>query len=287
MSAPTAGLAFLALRSRRTVPPSCQRSQEAGKKAGGDRGGGGGGRGGGGSGSRARESGRARSGARRLASPQLAQNTQASPCALEEGAGPPLPGWLLLGLRGPPAPGHPWNLRPQPCPRPPAAPGVRPGRAAGVSLSPGCARRVGKAGASLGAAKPWPPPSFSLKRAKALQTPGAYLPQSSLPVCLAFRGRRRAAGSRVPGPLSFCGFGGSAQQCARARRCTRLAWPAEAWGPEGMGKRSPFFPVPAILRFRFSLGASVANHAALGARLVAGSGRAPRGLASSRIQRER
>ena len=48
--------------------------------------------------------------------------------------------------------------------------------------------------------------------------------------------------------------------------------PAEAWGPEGLGKRAPFFPAPAILRLRFSLGARVANHAALGARLVAGSG---------------
>ncbi|XDA80108.1 hypothetical protein R6Z07F_010102 [Ovis aries] len=84
------------------LPVGCQRSQEAERRGWREIAEGRGREGGGGSGgSRARESGRARSGARRLASPQLAQNTQASPCALEEGAGPPLPAWLLLGLRGP------------------------------------------------------------------------------------------------------------------------------------------------------------------------------------------
>ena len=117
------------------------------------------------------------------------------------------------------------------------------------------------------------PPSFSPKRAKALQTPRACLPQSSLPVCLAFKGRRRGpTGARVPGPLSlWVRRVGPAVRPGR-ERLHPAGGPAEAWGPEGMGKRAPFFPAPAILRLRFSLGARVANHAALGARLVAGSG---------------
>ena len=72
--------------------------------------------------------------------------------------------------------------------------------------------------------------------------------------------------------LCLCGFGGRPSGAPGAGDAAPGWRPAEAWGPERRGKRAPFFPVPAILPLRFSRGARVANHAALRARLVAGSG---------------
>ncbi|KAF3825713.1 hypothetical protein GH733_006540 [Mirounga leonina] len=81
----------------------------------------------------------------RPAAPQLAQTRQASSCALEEGAGPPLPARLLLGLGGPRLRQQRfWGLGPQRRPRPLQRPAPAKERAAGgpgrTLTAPGQAR---------------------------------------------------------------------------------------------------------------------------------------------------
>lgn len=277
MSAPTAGLAqrFLALRSRRARSrPAARGARRPREEAGGRSRRGGGGRGVGDP--EAPVPGNLGGpGAAPGGSPRhnLPRTHRPHPAPWKKEPAHRFPLGCSSASAGPPAPGHPWNLRPQPCPRPPAAPGARPG-ARGWGESKSGMRQACREGRSISV-----PRSRGLLRLFRRSEPrrcrprGACLPQSSLPVCLAFRGRRRGTtGGRVPGPLSL--WIRRVGPAVRPGRETLhpASGPAEAWGPEGMGKRSPFFPVPAILRFRFSLGASVANHAALGARLVAGSG---------------
>lgn len=121
-------------------------------------------------------------------------------------------------------------------------------------------------------------PLFPL-RAEALQTPLAWLPQPPTPpfACLLRGGAGTPLEPAFPG-LCLCGFGG------RPHGVPGAGDAAPGWGPcRGNGKACPFFPVPAILRLRFSGGARVASGAALAAGRSGGGERrwAPRAPCAS------
>lgn len=138
-----------------------------------------------------------------------------------------------------------------------------------MSRSPGCARRAGEAGASRCPRSRGLLRLFRRSETRRCRPRGPACRSPHTPFVLPSRG---GTGARLPGPLSLWIW--RVGPAVRPGRETLhpAGGPAEAWGPEKMGKRAPFFPVPAILRLRFSRGARVANHTALGARLVAGSG---------------
>ena len=282
MSAPTAGLAqrFLALRSRRARSrPAARGAGRPKEEAGGRSRRGGGGRGVGDP--EAPVPGNLGGpGAAPGGSPRhnLPRTHRPHPALWKKEPAHCFPLGCSSASAGPPAPAAPLDSA-SPALPPSACSARRPPRSApaGVSLSPGCARRAGKAGASRCREAVASSVFFAEASQGAADPEGPACRNPHSPFVLpSGDGAEAPLEAAFPG-LCLCGFGGSARRVGPAVRPGRetlhpASGPAEAWGPEGMGKRSPFFPVPAILRFKFSLGASVANHAALGARLVAGSG---------------
>lgn len=108
--------------------------------------------------------------------------------------------------------------------------------------------------------KPGPPPAFLAVSSDAADPAGV---SAADPIPFAFKGTapRPDFSPRLPA-FVFAGSGaGPAVRRARG--------PARGWVAEATGKRTPFFPVPAILRWRFSQGARVASSAALGAGVAA------------------